>query len=161
MINRVLVIGYGNTLRTDDGAGRQVAERLAIDPRLAGAAVMQVHQLAPELALDVSRADLVVLVDAGHGPAAGRFTLDRVRRDGGSGTTWSHHLDPSSLLALADELYGHAPVTFLVTVGVESMEVGDRLSPRVEAALPEVIDSIAELSLGWVDRQNVAAPSGA
>ena len=31
-----LVIGYGNPLRSDDGVGWHVAERLADDPRLAG-----------------------------------------------------------------------------------------------------------------------------
>ena len=60
----VLVIGYGNPLRGDDGAGWKAAELLAEDPRLAGAVVLARHQLTPELADDVSRASLVVLVDA-------------------------------------------------------------------------------------------------
>lgn len=148
MTDGVLVIGYGNTLRTDDGVGRHAAERLAADPRLAGATVIQVHQLAPELALDISRADLVVLIDAGHGPAAGELTINRVERASGLATTWSHHLDPASLLALADALYGRAPVAYVVTVAVASMEVGDRLSPAVAAALPLVVDAIATLVTG-------------
>ena len=52
----VLVIGYGNALRTDDGFGWHAAGRLAADPRLDGAEILQLHQLTPELALDISRA---------------------------------------------------------------------------------------------------------
>lgn len=145
MTDRVLVVGYGNSLRTDDGLGWHAAARLADDPRLHGVAVLQRHQLTPELALDLSAAALVVLVDARHGPAAGTFIVERVEPAGGTGTAWSHHLSPPSLVALAHELYGRAPDVFLVSCGVESLEMGDRLSPVVEAALPRVVDAVAEL----------------
>ena len=145
MTDGVLIVGYGNALRTDDGLGWHAAERLADDPRLDGATVLRRQQLTPELALDVSRADLVVLVDASLDRPAGTFTTERVERADGSGTTWSHHLDPSSLVALAVELYGRAPDVFLVSVGVDSIDMGDRLSPVLDAALPSVVDAVAEL----------------
>jgi hydrogenase maturation protease len=141
----ILVIGYGNALRTDDGVGWIAAERLAGDPRMEGVTVVGRHQLTPELALDVSRAALVVLVDASHGHPAGTFMIDRVERAEASGTTWTHRFDPSSLVALARELYGQAPEVFAVSVGVESLELGDRLSPLLEAALPRVVEAVVEL----------------
>lgn len=141
----VLVVGYGNSLRSDDGLGWHLAERLGEDPRFDGVTVLQRHELMPELALDFSRVGLVVLVDASHTPAAGTFTIDRVEPASSSEMTWSHHLSPSSLLALARELYGEAPDVVAVSVGVESLEVGDRLSPVVEAALPRVADAVVEL----------------
>jgi len=161
MIDRVLVIGYGNSLRADDGVGRYVCERLVGDPRLVGATVIGAHQLAPELALDISRADLLVLVDAGRGPAPGTFTIEPLERSDGARSTWSHYLDPASLLALADELYGCSPATYVVEVGVESVEVGDRLSPAVEAALPMVVEAIVELAAGRTTVRPVAGPTHA
>jgi hydrogenase maturation protease len=145
MTSSALVVGYGNALRTDDGLGWQVAERLAQDPRLAGAAVLQRQQLMPELAFDVSAATLVVLVDASHGPPPGTFTISQVEPASQSTATWSHHLSPSTLVALADELYGRAPDVFLVSCGLDSTEIGDQLSPAVEAALPKVVDAVVEL----------------
>jgi hydrogenase maturation protease len=145
MTDGVLVIGYGNPLRTDDGLGWHAAERLASDPRLAGVTVVRCHQLTPELALDVSQATLVVLVDASHGRPAGTFSIDRVERAGGRAPTWTHRFDPPSLVALADEMYGHAPDVFTVSVGVESLALGDGLSPLLEAALPRVVGAVAEL----------------
>lgn len=145
MTDGVLVIGYGNPLRTDDGLGWHAAERLASDPRLAGVTVLRCHQLTPELALDVSQAELVVLVDASHGRPAGTFSIDRVERAGDRAMSWTHRFDPPSLVALADEMYGHAPDVVAVSVGVESLELGDGLSPLLEAALPVVVDAVAEL----------------
>jgi hydrogenase maturation protease len=141
----VLVIGYGNTLRADDGVGRLAAERLDDDPRLDGVRVIGRHQLTPELALDVSQAALVVFVDASRRPPPGIFKVEPMERTGRQGAGWSHHLDPPSLLDLAGELYGRVPDAFLVSVGVESVLLGDRVSPMVEACLPGLVDAVAEL----------------
>ena len=143
--SRALVIGYGNPLRSDDGIGWAIAGRLAGDPRFAAIDVLQRHQLTPELALDVSRADVVVLVDARSGPPAGSVAIERVDGASASGTTWSHHLGPASLVALARELYGRAPEVHVISVAAGSMEVGEELTPPVEAALEGAIESIARL----------------
>jgi hydrogenase maturation protease len=145
MTEAVLVVGYGNPLRTDDGFGWHAAERLADDPRLAGVTVLRRHQLTPELALDISTAAFVVLVDACHGLPAGTFAVSRGVPTGDAGTTWSHHLSPSSLVTLTRDLYGRAPDVFIVSCGVGSLEMGDTLSPVVEAAVPRVVDAVVAL----------------
>jgi hydrogenase maturation protease len=145
MTPRVLVVGYGNTLRGDDGVGWQVADRLRADPRLAAVAVKRCHQLTPELALDMSTAELVVLVDADEGLAAGTVAVAAVRRDTSARPRWSHHTDPAMLVAFTEELYGRTPRVVVVRCGVQSLDAGDGLSPAVEAAVPLVIDAIVEL----------------
>jgi len=142
---KALVVGYGNVLRADDGLGWHAAVRLADDPRLAGAAVLQRHQLVPELALDVSEAALVVLVDASQDLPAGMFSVTQVEPAEDSGTTRSHQLGPSGLVALAHELYGRAPEVFLVSAGVDSLGLDDRLSPLLEATLPRLVEAVADL----------------
>lgn len=141
----VLVIGYGNTLRSDDGLGWHAAELLADDPRIAGAEVLWRHQLSPELAVDVARATLVILIDASADAESGAVAVRRVAPTPGAETVMSHHIDPESLVALAVELYGAAPNVHLVSVGAASLEVGDRLSPEVERALPAVVDAVLEI----------------
>jgi hydrogenase maturation protease len=140
-----LVVGFGSLLRSDDGVGRQVAERLADDPRMRVATVIGCHQLTPELALDISQATWVVMIDASPGTTAGSFTVEPLDPVDDQAGVWSHHLSPSGLIALAVELYGRAPKVTLVRVGVESLEVGERLSPVVEAALPRIVDAVADL----------------
>jgi Ni,Fe-hydrogenase maturation factor len=169
----VLVIGYGNALRTDDGVGWHAARLLAGDPRLAHVVVVAEHQLTPELAFDLSLASLVILLDATTETPAGAVTVRWIAEPGaeaggGAGTgagvrgpgagprgpgeaagvppgASSHHVDPELLLALARQLYGRAPGAVVVSVGVSEMGLGDGLTPAVEAALPEVADIVARL----------------
>jgi Ni,Fe-hydrogenase maturation factor len=57
------VIGYGNTLRTDDGVGPYVATAVA-SWGLPGVVSVGVHQLTPELSELLASAELAVFVDA-------------------------------------------------------------------------------------------------
>lgn len=153
MSGGVLVIGYGNALRTDDGLGWHAAERLASDPRLAGATVLRRHQLTPELAVDISAASFVVFVDASRA-AAGALSVDPVETAPTTAIPWTHHVDPALLLALARDLYGRAPEAVAVSAGVASDAEGDRLSPLMEAVLPQVVDVVARI----VDEAAAPAP---
>ena len=157
MTRDVLVIGYGNTLRTDDGVGRLAAERLGDDPRLEGVTIIGRHQLTPELALDVSQAGMVVFVDASRRPPPGTVTVAPLERTDRQGSGWSHHLDPPSLLALTGELYGRVPDAFLVSVGIESLLPGDRVSPTIEATLPSLVNAVAELIADHAGRGSVVS----
>lgn len=149
----VLVIGYGNVLRSDDGVGVHAAGLLARDPRLARADVRTAVQLAPEMAADFAEAGLVVLVDATVDAAPGQILVRRLPNAAagvpstaasGPGAT-SHHVGAEELVALTGELYGGAPAVVIVSVGVATMELGEALSPAVAAALPGVADAVAEL----------------
>jgi hydrogenase maturation protease len=141
----VLVVGYGNVLRGDDGVGWAVVARLSRDPRFHGLQTRAQHQLTPELALDASRAALVILVDASVVQAPGSVEVRRLDPAHAAGTAWTHHLEPDSLVALASELWGASPAVLVVSVGIASLETGDRLSPAVEAAVPRAVDAIARL----------------
>ena len=79
-----------------------------------------------------------------------------MERTGRHGAGWSHHLDPASLLDLTGELYGRVPDAFLISVGVESVLLGDRMSPMVEASLPGLIDTVAELIADHAARPGTA-----
>jgi hydrogenase maturation protease len=144
----VLVVGYGNPLRSDDGVGWHAAELLATDPRLTGARVLAHHQLVPELALDISRASLVVLVDAAADGDPGAVSVRRVQPRRTETATWSHHLDAESLAGLAKDLYGAVPPIVLVSVGAGSFPGGDRLSGALERALPEVVEVVTDVVAG-------------
>ena len=148
LLARVLVVGYGNTLRSDDGVGPAVATSLAGDPRLRGAEVRVEHQLAPELALDASRVDLVVLVDAAEGLRPGEVAIRRVEaaaHDAAGAPPMTHHLDPAALVGLSRELWGVEPRMVVVSIGIASTEVGEGLTPEVAASVARAADAVAEI----------------
>jgi hydrogenase maturation protease len=120
-----LVIGYGNTLRGDDGIGPAVAEGVAA-LGLPGVRVIVAHQLTPELAPDLAGARLAVFVDA----APGGEPVRAVRLEAAAtGAVMTHAADPRGLLALCTAVYQRCPVAWLVTAAGADFDFRDGLSP--------------------------------
>ncbi len=143
---RLLIIGYGNPLRGDDGLGWRAVEQLAAEwPE---AETLACQQLTPELAEPISRAARVVFVDAAAQGAPGAVREQLLRPDAAVPAALTHHINPSALLALSEKLYGHLPEAALFSVAGESFDYGQSLSPSVEAALPEVIRRVK----AWAQR---------
>jgi hydrogenase maturation protease len=144
----VLVVGFGNTLRGDDGVGWHVAEGVADDERLGGVRVLTRHQLGPELAADVAGARLVVVVDArvGDGPPGTVRTewLRRMPRPNDRTAQW-HHVDMGEILDLADRLYAARPPVAIVSVDAGRVDPGDTLSPAVAAAVPDAVAAVVRI----------------
>lgn len=139
MGERVLIIGYGNPLRGDDGLGWQAARRLVGEVR-DGVEVVACHQLMPELAEPLSRAHRAVFIDAAApGGSPGSIVMSVVQPRPAAPGAFSHHLDPSGLLELARSLYGNAPPAELITVSGQQFDFGEQLSPPVQAALENVV----------------------
>ena len=91
-----LVIGYGNDLRSDDGAGRWVAQQID-DRGLDGIEVRSVAQLTPELALEIAGRSVVVFVDASVDVR--ELTIDEVEASSEASTVMTHHGNPADLLS--------------------------------------------------------------
>lgn len=139
----LLVIGYGNTLRSDDGVGPRVAA--AVDELgLPGVAALVRHQLTPELAEPISSARAVVFVDA----AADASTEVRLRplepADGAQ--LMAHAADPRSLLAFAQQLFGRCPPAWWLTIPVENLGFGEELSPVARRGCEIALDKIRTLA---------------
>jgi hydrogenase maturation protease len=141
----VLVICYGNPLRGDDGAGWRAAELLVEDPRALRARVIAVHQLTPELAEDVSRASLLVLVDASEEPGIpGSVSTRPLKAEPVSGSAFSHHVDPARLLKLSETLFGQSPRGVQVTIRALDLEPGTALSSPVGDAMATLVDAVID-----------------
>ncbi|MDX2034683.1 MAG: hydrogenase maturation protease [Blastocatellia bacterium] len=133
-----LIIGYGNELRGDDGAGLAAA-RLLAESLGEEVEVVSCRQLTPELSEAASRAELLLFLDAAA-EAPGEVRVREIPAEAtGAAPAFTHHLTPGQLLHLAQSLYGRAPRAFLITIGGESFDLADELSPTAQTALPAVI----------------------
>ncbi len=143
---KTLVIGYGNTLRGDDGVGPAVAERLGA-MALEDVEVRAATQLQLEWAVEWSGYERVVLIDAAVDGAA--VSRERVLPgDGGEGDGGAHELHAGVLLSLARVLYGRAPEVWRWRIRGESFGIGDQLTPGVRAAADVVTERIARSLAG-------------
>jgi len=142
---RVLIIGFGNPLRSDDGVGWIVADQLRdqiADPEIE---ILTCHQLNPELADRIADAQRVVFIDARVGERPGTLAVESLASIAYSPGGFSHQLDPAGLLACAWELYRHSPEAFVVTVTGEDFGFGSRLTPAVAALLPSLVAGVRSL----------------
>jgi hydrogenase maturation protease len=135
----LLVIGYGNPLRSDDGLGQILAETL--EDRWT---VITSVQLTPELAEPISRAERVVFLDAGVGEMPGKVICEKVAPMPLVGA-FTHNVTPASLLASAQELYGAAPPAIMISITGASFEYGFTFSPQIAALLPQIIGQVEEI----------------
>ena len=138
-----LVIGYGNTLRRDDGVGVKVAEAVA-EMDLPGVSVIARHQLVPELAGPISQMRGVIFVDANAG-AAEKVEFDFVEPSTNA-QILAHAVNPSSLLALAKKLFGKSPKAWTLAIPAEDFGFGDGLSPRAEEGFRAALAQIRALA---------------
>ena len=158
-----LVIGYGNPLRADDGLGWTVARRLQCDldgdPQFGDVVVLAEHQLTPELAEPISRARLVIFVDARAGDQPGRIERRGIASTVDGSLAFSHHVDPPSLVQMARLLYGHCPTAVVVSVDGDDFGYGTTLSPAIQAAIPEVVRGIRTMLVEGVAEGGATVPT--
>lgn len=140
----LLILAYGNPLRGDDGVGWVVGERLAALLAEDAAEMIVQHQLTPELAEPISRAAQVIFVDAAEGNEPGGIRWTAIGIGALAPQPFTHQVDPASLLAAAQELYGHAPCAHLLTITGADFGYGEGLSPVVERAAGEAVIKIAQ-----------------
>lgn len=144
----LLVIGYGNTLRSDDGVGPRVADAVAA-LALPGVRALVCPLLTPELADPVSQARVVIFVDAAVD--APREVQMRKLAAAGTSQIMAHAASPATLLALARDVFGHVPEAWWLTIPAKDLGIGEELSPLAqrgfEIAVQEVRKCAANLGL--------------
>jgi NADH ubiquinone oxidoreductase, 20 Kd subunit len=85
--------------------------------------VLPCHQLTPELAETISRADTVLFIDCAKDGVPGEFHCQEIHWQTGS-ISFTHDLPPSALLDLASQLFGSCPRAFLLTICGECFATG-------------------------------------
>ena len=139
----VLIIGYGNSLRSDDGLGWHMAQELLRIVDSARVEIISCGQLTPDLAQPISRAGTVLFIDAARDGCLGELRCERVI-PASKPAAFTHQLSPSALLALARDLYGASPEAHLFAIRGQWFDYGESLSPAVSDHLPMLLARIRE-----------------
>lgn len=127
-MKKVLLIGYGNPDREDDGVAWHILHQLAIKlglpspesyedefPESALIDFAFYLQLTPEMAEDISAYEYVCFVDAHTGNIPEPVRLIDVESEF-QHSPFTHHLTPQSLLSMCETIYGKKPEAVLLSV---------------------------------------------
>lgn len=157
-MERTLIAGFGNVYRRDDGVGRAVVNvvreelgRPALDLQDDGfddlghqVDTVILHQIVPELAETLTDYDRVIFVDA-HVESLPQ-PIHEVELEVTLRIPFvAHQFHPSTVLALAQQIHGHAPQGILLSVRGHDFDFGEGLSPQTARLVPDAVRRIHEL----------------
>lgn len=149
---RIVVLGLGNLMRTDDAVGMLALQHLRADARLpVSVSLVEGGTLGLELLHPLQAATHLLAVDAidagGRPGTLLRFAGDEVAD---LPISKSVHLLGFSDLIGAMRLTGDVPAE-IVVLGVqpEATGWGTQLTPKVEAALPKLVEAVIAQVLRW------------
>jgi hydrogenase maturation protease len=146
---RCLVLSCGNTLRGDDGIGPWLAEWAEERFKdVAGVRVVNRQQWTPDLVEEIAAAETVLFVDCSVAAAPGSVSLVEVQ-PAAAESRGTHHQGAPELLGFVRAFYGSLPrASMLLTVGAESIELGEEFSPTVLNAIPLACAKLEETVSG-------------
>ena len=145
----LLVIGYGNTLRRDDGVGPHVVEAVE-ELHLPRVWTLSLPQLSPEHGECLARVREAIFVDASIDTsvdAPGEVHL-RPLEPAATARVTAHAVSAATLLAIARDIFGRAPRAWILTIPASDFGFGEELSPATTAAAEVAAASIIDFARG-------------
>ena len=143
---RVLVVGFGNPARGDDGLGPALVERLDA-LALEGVTTEADYQLTIEDAALVAEHDVVVFVDAARDAHEAFYfrPIEATSQTGGS----SHSVSPGQVLAIARACFGKAPRAYLLGIRAHHLDdFVERLSFEAKQDLEQALEALVRFLEG-------------
>jgi hydrogenase maturation protease len=150
-LKKLLIMGYGNPDREDDGVAWHILHALTVRlglsspesyedefpeyPRLDFAFHLQ---LTPEMAEDISLYEYVCFVDAHTGDIPEPVRLINVE-SAFQASPFTHHLTPQSLLSMCETIYGSKPEAVLLSVLGHRFLFSRQLSEETAVLIPQAV----------------------
>ncbi len=146
---RLVILGVGNLLLSDEGVGVHVANRLLEMDLPAGVEVYEGGTDGFRLMSVVTGADRLIVVDAvkGGGEPASiyRFDIDDAPSSPDSYKTSVHQIGILEVIHFSEFVgKGKTPHTTIIGVEPKSLEMSMDLTPAVEAKIPRIIELVME-----------------
>ena len=148
---RILVLGYGNPGRQDDGLGPAVAERIEA-LGLPDVTVDADYQLNIEDGATLAEHDVVLFVDASK-DAPAPYAIEPVAAASEIAFT-SHSVSPDSILAICEEHFGASPKAWTLGIRGYEWEMAEGMTPQAEENLEAAVAFVQSWIRTWRENAN-------
>ena len=155
-MNRILLIGYGNPDRQDDGLAWHILSAYATRQGLPAPLTYEDEfpvsdrldfafnlQLTPEMAEDISVYEVVCFIDAHTGDIPEPVRLIELESEF-QRSPFTHHLTPQSLLAMCETIYKKKPRAALLSVRGYKFGFDRELSDQSRVLVPGAMKLIED-----------------
>ncbi len=149
---RVLIYGYGNPGRQDDGLGNEMVNLIQswIDEHKLGCMTTDSnYQLNIEDAEKISEWDIVVFVDATKEEDVHEFTFKEVEASDAKVEFTMHAVSPSYVLHLSDKLFNKAPETYVLGIRGYEWELKEGLTANATLNMEQAFQYLTRKLAGW------------
>jgi hydrogenase maturation protease len=144
---RIVILGVGNLLLSDEGVGVHVAHELMRTELPPGVSVVEGGTDGFRLLNVITEADRLIVIDAVKGGASPgslyRFDVGEVRNVPSGFRTSVHQVGILEVIDLSG-LIGKTPHTTVIGVEPKSLEMGMDLSPEVREKIPRIIEIVLD-----------------
>ncbi|NWF63110.1 MAG: hydrogenase maturation protease [Chloroflexi bacterium] len=153
-MKKILLLGYGNPDREDDGVAwhilRELTARMGLsapdsyeddfpeDPQVDFAFHLQ---LTPEMAEEIAQYEYVCFVDAHTGDIPEEVRLIEVESDF-QRSPLTHHLTPQSLMSICEAIYKRKPKAMLLSTRGYKFQFTRALSAQTALLIPQAAEMI-------------------
>ena len=159
-MKHMLIIGYGNPDREDDGVAWHVLRALALNLGLPAPDSYEDEfptndrldftftlQLTPEMAEEIAAYERVCFVDAHTGNIPVPVQMLAIEGEFQQ-SPFTHHLTAQSLLSMCQTLYGKTPEAVLLSIRGYQFEFERELSDKAAVLVPQAEELIED----WLNR---------
>lgn len=145
----ILVYGYGNPGRQDDGLGKaliDLAEEWLSQNQNDNISLDVNYQLQVEDVTEIYDKDLIIFVDASMREDIEDFSFERVEPDPRANFSM-HSVSPAYILALCEKIYGKLPPAYLLHVRGYEWELSEPISSAAQNNMQKAWSSLREILL--------------
>lgn len=147
--SNILVYGYGNPGREDDGLGNAMIEMLEqwkTEQSLTSLYLDANYQLNIEDATEMQGKDLVIFVDASIDETVEQYKLVPVKPSPKVEFTM-HATSPGFIMHLCEQIYGYTPPTWIMHIKGYSWNMKEALTPEARKNLQLAYQYIEQVVL--------------
>lgn len=138
--NKIILIGIGNCGRRDDGLGWAFLDAIKDEQSTNKTEMIYCYQLNVEDAELISKADVVVFIDAYEGKLINGCSFEICQEENNFSFT-THALSPGVIVSLCSSLYDKQPVSYVLKIQGEEWELKEGLGIKAEHNLGNALHS--------------------
>lgn len=162
-MRKLLILGYGNPDREDDGVAWHILRVLTTKLGLSAPASYEDEfpesaqidfafhlQLTPEMAEDIAGYEYVCFIDAHTGNIPEPIRLITVESEF-QNSPFTHHLTPQSLISMCETIYKKRPDAALLSVLGHRFLFSRELSEETAQLVPQAVELVWE----WMNTRKI------
>lgn len=151
-MKKILIYGYGNPGRQDDGLGAQFIEHLDQWINIQKLNFIDLdcnYQLNVEDAAQIHAYDTVIFVDASVDERVQDFLFEPLEINQQTMSFTTHAASPGYVAYLCKQMFQHAPQCYLLHIKGYTFDFAEGLSPQAQENLQKAFNFLTE----WIEQQ--------